>query len=72
MFTKSKVLKYMQQRKLEYLPIIYKEEDKLGMLIHVTPAGKMVDAHAKNVSAKTLFWGYVAFEAGKPVRRKFE
>ncbi|NCB45706.1 hypothetical protein EOM81_01700 [bacterium] len=55
-----------------YESVVFKESDPLGMLIHLTPGGTLVNCWSKPLSKKVDFWGYIQFVDGKPHRVKFE
>ena len=51
-----------------YEAVVINETDPLGMLIHLTPAGKLVDCWAKPISKKATFCGRIVYKNGKPQR----
>lgn len=54
-----------------YESVVFKETDPLGMLIHLTPSGSLVNCWGKAVSKKATFWGRIHFVDGKPIRIAF-
>ena len=68
----TQMVDHIKSNFMAYESVVFQESDPLGMLIHLTPAGKLVDCWGKAISKKTTFWGYIDFIDGKPHRIKFE
>lgn len=71
MKTRDELINLMKINKEVYFSAVVKEDDKLGVLVHLTPAGKLVDPWSKAYNKKATFWGYLDHIDGKPVRRSF-
>ncbi len=60
MITKSELKNYMKENHLEYLSVLINENDELAIMVHLTPAGKLVDYHNKTFKPDTV-WGRISY-----------
>ena len=76
MKTYDEILSLMKERQIEYLPL-YAENAPLGILAHLTPAGKLVDHNAKALGKKRVWAGEIEMRLDPtlgykvPFRKKF-
>lgn len=66
------MITHIKNRGTSYESVVFNESDPLGMMIHLTPSGNLVDCWGKSLPKSTTFWGYIVFIDMKPHRIKFE
>lgn len=67
----KEIVSYMAANGHKYLIAVVKPEDKLGVLLSLTPAGKLNKYDGKSAGAKFEAWGQIVYENGVATRVPF-
>lgn len=69
--TNKEIVSFMQERGIKHLAVVVNEDDDLGVLLCLTPSGKLNTYEGKTAGAKFKAWGYIKYNEGYRTRVPF-